>query len=150
MTPIRNPLFAAACLALALTACTERESSAETQADMAAADRKNADKVDAAKQEAAEARAKAERDLAEAAEQAQKDMAAEQAKAMESVTDAEYKVMLANGKREFDVQVEACDAAPQFERDSCKELAEETYDLVKAEVQMGQARVRTEADRLKD
>jgi hypothetical protein len=149
MFSIRIPLLAAV-LALGLTACNESESPAQTQADMAKAERDNAGKVDAAKENAAEVRAKAERDLAEAAEKAQKELAAEQAKAMENVSDAEYKVMLANGKRDYEVQVQACDAAPQYERDSCREMAEANYDLVKAEVQMGRDHIRTEADRLKD
>lgn len=150
MASPRTPLFAAALFALALGACTERESPAETRADIAEAERENAGKVDDAKENAAEVRAQAERDLAEAAEKAQKELAEEQAKAMESVTDAEYKVMLANGKRDFDVQMQACDAAPQYERDSCREMAEANYDLVKAEVQMGRDRLHAEADRLKD
>jgi hypothetical protein len=150
MTSIRTTVFTAAFLALALAACTDKETPAQTQADMADAARENAGKVDEAREDAAAARAKAEQGLAEAAEKAQEELNREQAKAMETVSDADYKVMLASGKRDYEVQMQACDASPPNERASCQEMAEANYDLVKAEVQMGREKIHTEADRLKD
>jgi hypothetical protein len=127
----RRSLVPLALATLALAACRDRApASATPPAAQAAAT------TQATPEQQVEARVEADRKMREDVARADREMDAERAKALSTVTPEEYRTMLATGQAQYDQQVKACDAGPEFERASCREQAEAEFDLVKAEVRI--------------
>lgn len=123
---------ALAAAALALTACTKSETSAEVQHDVTKAQAEGQREVADARADAKEANADADKNVADAIADHDADDVAKQAHdANETADKGKSKIMIAQAEADHKVAVEKCEALKGAPQKECKDDADKTLDQAK-------------------